>query len=352
MARFLKDRTVTKGQAPGSLILVGSKKMEKPVIRIMDYNSGKLDEAEIQNIEEANRYISGDSVTWINIYGIHDQDLINKVGDIFNIKSLYLEDIMNTDQMPKYITEDNYDAFILKMLEYTGEKISAEQITIILGKNYVLTLQEKVGDVFDPVRNRIRSHKSRIRLNNNDYLAYALMDVITDNYLHIIEKIGRNVENLEAKIFSNADNDIATEIYRNKIELSYLRKNIRPAKEAVLNMIRNQDSFFSQDTINYMDDLKEALIHATESIELYSNLVSDQLNTHNSLVSNKMNQVMKVLTIFASVFIPLTFIAGIYGMNFTNMPELKLKYGYLLFWILIILVGGLLMIYFKRKKWL
>ncbi|MFO7852834.1 MAG: magnesium/cobalt transporter CorA [Bacteroidota bacterium] len=354
MARFIKDRTHAKGQAPGSLVLIGQQKMEKPQIRIMDYGPNHLEEQELDSISDCEPYLKKDSVSWINIFGIHETEMINTLGEIFNIDNLLLEDFLNTDQMPKYVPGTEYNALILKMLDYKPEKntITAEQISLILGKNFVLTLQERKGDVFEPVRSRIRNHKGRVRLNNNDYLAYALMDIITDNYLILIEILGRKIENLETKIFSNNNEDVAEEIYHYKIELSFLRKNIRPAKEAILNLLKYEDTFFSTETLNYLEDLKESIIHATESIELYSSLVSDQLNTHNTLVSNKMNQVMKVLTIFASIFIPLTFIAGIYGMNFTYIPELNLKYGYLFFWILILIVGISLVLFFKKRKWL
>ncbi|MBN1387475.1 MAG: magnesium/cobalt transporter CorA [Bacteroidales bacterium] len=354
MARFLKDRSKAKGQAPGSLVLIGRQKMEKPQISLMDYGSDHLVEHELDSINDCIPYLKTKYVSWINIYGIHETEMINSIGEIFNLDNLLLEDILNTDQMPKYVSGGKYDAFILKMLDYDSDSniIKAEQISIILGKNFVLTLQERKGDVFDPVRSRIRNYGGRVRLNNNDYLTYALMDIITDNYLSIIETIGQKIENLETKIFSENNEEIASEIYRYKIELSFLRKNIRPAKEAIMNLLKNVDTLFRADTLSYMVDLKESIIHASESIELYSNLVSDQLNTHNTLVNNKMNQVMKILTIFASIFIPLTFIAGIYGMNFTNIPELRLKYGYLFFWILILIVGIILLLFFKKKKWL
>jgi len=354
MARFIKDRTSTKGHAPGSLILVGNKKMDKPVIRLMDYSSEHLEEKELGRIGDLTPYIERESVTWINIYGIHDLNLIKELGDILKLDNLLLEDILNTDQMPKYESGETYDAFILKMLDYdtVNNIIDAEQITIILGEHFVLTLQERVGDVFDPVRNRIRNNKGRVRLNNNDYLAYALMDVIADNYLAITEIIGRNIENLESRVFSETNENLATEIYRYKIELSFLRKNIRPAKEAIVFLLKADETYFSEDTRKYMADLKESLVHTGDSIDLYSNLVSDQLNTHNVLMSNRLNQVMKVLTIFASIFIPLTFIAGIYGMNFKFMPELSLKYGYLFVWIVILIVGISLLLFFKKRKWL
>ncbi len=354
MARFIKDRSQAKDQAPGSLVLIGSQKMEKTQIKIMDYRPDHLVESELESIKNCSQYLQKDSVSWINIYGIHEMEMMNDIGEIFNIDNLLMEDILNTDQMPKYVAGDKYDAFIMKMLDYDTDNniITAEQISIILGKNFVLTLQERKGDVFNPVRERIRNNKGRVRFNNNDYLAYTLMDIISDNYLNIIEMMGRKIEDLETKIFSDNNEDIAGEIYRYKIELSFLRKSIRPAKEAILNLLKNEDTFFSSDTLNYMNDLKESIIHTSESIELYSSLVSDQLNTHNTLVNNKMNQVMKVLTIFASIFIPLTFIAGIYGMNFTYIPELNLKYGYLFFWIFVIIAGTILLLFFKKKKWL
>ncbi|MFO7756742.1 MAG: magnesium/cobalt transporter CorA [Bacteroidales bacterium] len=354
MARFIKDRSRVKGKAPGSLILVGKQKMDKPQIRIMDYGPDYQEELEIESINDCEPFLKKESVSWINIFGIHDMDMMSEIGKIFNIDNLLMEDILNTDQMPKYVSGGNYDAFILKMLEYDTENniIRAEQISIILGENFLLTLQERKGDVFNPVRERIRNKGGRVRLNNNDYLAYALMDIISDNYYSIIELLGRKIEELEKEIFADNNPDIATEIYRYKLELSFMRKCIRPAREAMLNLFRNDDTFFSTDTLAYMNDLKESIIHTVESVELYSNMISDQLNTHNTLVNNKMNQVMKVLTIFASIFIPLTFIAGIYGMNFTYMPELDLKYGYLFFWIIIIIMVISLLLFFKKKKWL
>jgi magnesium transporter len=354
MARFIKDRSPAAGKAPGSLVLIGRQKMEKPQIRIMDYSADHMNESELESIKDCEPFLKTDSVSWINVFGIHEMEMIQDAGNIFGLDNLMLEDILNTDQMPKYVAGENYDAFILKMLDYDPDsnRIRAEQLTLILGENFILTLQERKGDVFNPIRERIRNHKGRVRLNNNDYLAYALMDIISDNYLSIIESLGRQIEDLEERIFSENNKDIAQNIYSYKIELSYLRKNIRPFKEGMMNLLKNEDSFFSPDTLNFMADLNESVTHANDSIELYSSLVSDQLNTHNTLVNNKMNQVMKVLTIFASIFIPLTFIAGVYGMNFRYIPELELKSGYFLFWILIIIIGISFIIFFKKKKWL
>lgn len=354
MARFLEDREKAKGQAPGSLIFIGKQKMERSVINIMDYNAQYLNEHNLESIDECIPYLSKDTVSWINIYGLHDVDLMKRVGELFKLDSLFLEDMLNTDQMPKYDDGETYDGFILKMFHHdkVDNQIHTEQLTLVLGERFVLTIQEQPGDVFESVRTRIRQHKGRVRLNYNDYLAYALMDTIVDSYMLLVESIGRQVEKVEAEIFNGKGRDVEKQIYHNKIEISYLRKNIRPMIEIVYYLQKSEHTHFTGDTKPFLHDLGDLVTQTTESIELYSGMVTDQLNIYNTIVSNKMNQVMKVLTIFASIFIPLTFIAGIYGMNFEHMPELGYKYSYPIFWLVIILVGSGLLNFFKRKGWL
>lgn len=354
MARFLKDRSKAKGTSPGSLILIGKQKMENTVIQFMKFDKDELIEKEVSSIQAAKEEIKAGAINWINIYGIHDLEMIQGIGTEFNIPSLLLEDILNTDQPPKYENGESYDAFILKMLHPVekSNRVHAEQISIILGENYVLTLQEQVGDFFNPVRERIRKGKGRIRNHGNDYLAYALMDTIADNYTILIENIGSKVEEMEDRLFSKMDSAIVEEIYQFKTELNYLRKSIRPVRDFLLILNRTEDSYFQERNRQFLNDLFDLVTQSTEAIELYNNMLSDQLNIYNTNMSNKMNEVMKTLTIFASVFIPLTFVAGIYGMNFEYMPELKYKYAYLIFWIAILVLGGGLFIYFKRKRWL
>ncbi|MCF8378806.1 MAG: magnesium/cobalt transporter CorA [Bacteroidales bacterium] len=354
MARFLKDRSSTKDKAPGSMILIGRQKLEKPIIRLMHYNAKEIMELECKTINEAFSYIKKDYVSWINIYGIHDMALMEELRDLFGLHPLLMDVILNTDSMPKYENHENHEALILKMLSFNENetKVHAEQLSIILGENYVLTLQEKIGDVFNPVRERIRNNKGKLRLLQNDYLVYVLTDTLADNYLLMTETMGRKIEDCEEMIFKATDDKIAETIYRHKTELSYLRKNIRPLREMMIYLLKSEDSFFSTTTIHFLHDLNTLITQTNESIELYSSMVSDQLNTYNSIMGNKMNQVMKVLTIFASIFIPLTFFAGIYGMNFENIPELKYKYGYFIFWGIMLSMGLGLLYYFKRKKWL
>jgi magnesium transporter len=353
MARFIKDRTASTGQIPGSLILIGKQKMDQSEIRLMEYNQESLVEKELESIEEVIAYKDSDLVSWINIYGIHDQDLMKRLGEIFELQPLFLEDIMNTDQRPKYEDGDFYDAFILKMLKYDedAKRISSEQFTLILGKQFVLTLQEQTGDVFNPVRERIRNAKKSSRLYNADYLAYALLDTVVDNYILVTESIGREIESLEDRLFSDPDKSLVEEIYKLKTELSYLRKSVRPVKDLMVHLLKTENSLFQEKYLHFLKDLNDLIIQSTDAIELYNGMISDHLNIYSTNVNNRINEVMKVLTIFASIFIPLTFLAGIYGMNFEFLPELSFKYSYLIFWIVVLSVGIGLLLYFKRKKW-
>lgn len=354
MARFIKNRKASKGQIPGSLILIGNQKMEKPVIQLMEYNPEHLEEKELSSIDEAGAIHDPGSVSWINIYGIHDQDLMGRIGEMFGLHPLFLEDIMNTDQRPIYEDGENYDSVILKMLKYDEREklISAEQFTLILGKHFVLTLQEQTGDVFNPVRERIRHAKPSSRLYDADYLAYALLDTIVDNYILVTEAVGREIESLEDRIFLNPERSLVREIYKLKTEVSFLRKSVRPVKDLMGQMMKSENTLVQEKYMHFLKDLNDLVIQATEAIELYNGMISDHLNIYSTNVNNRINEVMKVLTIFASIFIPLTFLAGIYGMNFEYLPELSFKYSYLIFWIVVICVVIGLLIYFKRKKWL
>ncbi|MFC2080466.1 magnesium/cobalt transporter CorA [Bacteroidota bacterium] len=353
MARFLKDRKASRGQVPGSLILIGKQKMEKSVINLIEYNEKELVEKQLASIDDARSCLNSEQVSWINIYGIHDLEMMKTVGEIFKLPSLFMEEILNTDQRPKYHDGDTFDGVILKMFRYeeATKTVIAEQLTLILGDKYILTLQEQPGDVFNPVRERIRKSKGRIRNRGNDYLAYAILDTVIDNYVHLIENLGSEVEKLEADLFNNSNKSIVEDLYRLKMEIAYMRKSVRPVRDVMQQLLKSDNSLFQENNYSFLRSLNELVGQAAEAIELYNNMISDQLNIHHTNVSNRGNEVMKVLTIFASIFIPLTFVAGIYGMNFENIPELKFKYGYLAFWIFSILIVSGLVLFFKKKKW-
>jgi magnesium transporter len=354
MARFIKDRKASDGQIPGTLILIGNQKMEQPVIQIVDYTPDKLEEKQLSSLEEAIPFIESDSVSWLNIYGIHDLELMGRLGELFDIHPLIMEDILNTDQRPKYDDGDVHDAFILKMLKYDhhNSQILSEQLSLILGKSYVITLQEQPGDVFNPVRERIRNARKNSRLFESDYLAYALLDTVVDNYILLTEEIGREIESMEERLFNNPDHSIVEDIYKLKTELSFLRKSVRPVKDLTRELLKSENSLFQEKHLHFLKDLDDLVTQSTEAIELYNAMITDHLSIYSTNMSNRINEVMKVLTIFASIFIPLTFLAGIYGMNFKYIPELSFRYSYLIFWIVVLCVGIGLLIYFKRKRWL
>jgi len=353
MARFLKKRGENKGQSPDTLVFIGSQKMETVQARVIDYDSTTLTEKELLEIKDGSHFKETKTVTWLNINGLHDTDLIREVGRIFELHPLVMEDILNTGQRPKIEDFDAYVFFVLKMIRFDmeTETIINEQLSIVMGENFLLTFQERPGDVFEPVRERIRRQKSRIRGSGTDYLAYALLDTVVDNYMYNIELIGEKIEDLEEGILAGYDSSVMEKINAFKQEINYLRKSIRPVREAILKITRLDSNLFHEQTLPFIKDLQDLISQATEAIDTYRDLLTDQLNIYNSVMANKMNDIMKVLTIFAAIFIPLTFVAGIYGTNFEYLPELHYKYSYFIFWAILIGMAGALLLYFKRKRW-
>ncbi len=354
MARFLNDRRAASGKMPGSLIHLGTKKIEKPRLRLLNYSSENVIEFEPEKLDDCLPYITKDTVTWINIDGLHDAEVIQKLGDLFEIHALLLEDMLNTDQRPKITETDKLLIVILKILEYDEktDRLSSEQISMILDDSFLVTLQEKVGDYFDPIRDRIRKNNGRLRRKEADYLTYALLDTIVDSYLVIIEKLGNMIEKTEAQIFTpDQPKGLMQKIYKHKTEINFLRKNIRPVKEILHRLIENESGFIADDNIKYFQDLNDLVVQATESIEIYQMMLNDQMTIYHANLDSKANEIMKVLTVFSAFFIPLTFVAGVYGMNFENLPELHFKYGYLYFWIFMLLIVIGLLAYFRKRKW-
>lgn len=353
MARFFKNRDKSKGKSPGSLIFIGSQKVDTVSTRIIDYDATSMNEKDLEDIQDGSHYKETQTVTWFNINGLHNVEVIGKIGRTFDLHPLVLEDILNTGQRPKIEDFDTYVFIVLKMIRFDKDTqmLVNEQLSLILGDKFLLTFQERPGDVFDPVRERIRKQKSRIRGSGTDYLAYALIDTVVDHYISIIEMLGEKIEDLEEDILSGQDAEVMEHIHAFKREINYLRKSIRPAKEAVFKLSRLDSELICEDTRPFLKDLEDLISQTAEIIDTYRDLLIDQLNIYNSVVANKMNDVMKILTIFAAVFIPLTFIAGIYGTNFEYLPELHYKYSYYIFWGVLIVMAVSLLYYFKRKKW-
>jgi magnesium transporter len=355
MSRFFKKVSEKAGLAPGSLIHISEKKIEKARITIMDYDEKNLSEKEAKSVEEFFPFKEAPSVTWINVDGLHDIEIIEKIGEHFDLHSLVLEDIVNTNQRPKYEDYGNYVYIVLKML-YFGEnkkkEIKAEQVSVIVGKNFVISFQEAEGDVFNSARERIRNYKGRIRKMGADYLAYALMDAIIDNYFIILEKLGEKIEDMEEDLVKNPSPGTLKIIHNLKTETIFLRKSVWPLREVINSLERKESSLICETTIPFLRDLYDHTIQVIDSVETFRDLISGMLDIYLSSISNKMNNVMKVLTIIATIFIPLTFIAGIYGMNFKFMPELEWRWGYPVVWAVMVFIFVAMLFYFKRKNWI
>jgi len=352
MPKLTKRKSKTPGLPPGTLVHVGERKTHKVKITVIDYDDKKFQQTEMKDVDECSRYKDTATVTWINMDGIHEIDLLKALGESFTIHSLVLEDILNTGQRPKMDDYEDYLFIVMKMFYFDEEKkeIIPEHISLILGHNFVISFQEAQGDVFNPVRERLEKNYGRIRKMGADYLTYALMDAVVDNYFVIMEKQGENIEVLE-EIYDDPHVNAISEIHRLRRELIYLRKSIWPLREVINIMQRQEHPLIKKGTRVFLRDLYDHLIQVVETIETYREMATSLLDLYLSSISNRMNEVMKVLTIIATIFIPLSFIAGVYGMNFRYMPELEWRYGYLYALALMLAVALVLLGYFKRKEW-
>lgn len=348
------QRAKKAGLPPGTLIYTGEKKVEKPRISFIDYDETQFQEKEVKKIEECFPFKDTPTVTWINIDGVHDIDIIEKLGKHFDLHPLILEDIVNTEQRPKMEDSGNYIFIVLRMLFYDGKEneIKSEQFSLVLGSNFVISFQESIGDVFEPVRDRIRKGKGRIRKMGSDYLAYALIDTIVDNYFIVLEKVGEVIEDIEDELVKKPTPETLQIIHNLKREAISLRKSVWPLRELVSGLERAETPLIHESTKIYLRDVYDHTIQVIDTVESSRDMLSGMLDIYLSSISNRMNEVMKVLTIFAAIFIPLTFIAGVYGMNFAFMPELAWHWGYPVVIIVMALVAVVLLFYFRRKKWL
>ncbi|MBN1795103.1 MAG: magnesium/cobalt transporter CorA [Sedimentisphaerales bacterium] len=355
MARTNHRHSRKAGLPPGTLVHIGEKKTESVRITLINYDAERFEEKKIDRIEQCFDLKDTSTVTWINIDGLHDVGLIEKIGSGFGLHPLVLEDLLNSGQRPKFEDFESYAFIVFKMLGYDEKKkdVLSEQVSLILGRNFVLSIQEQPGDVFDGIRERIRNAKGRIRKMGCDYLAYALLDAVVDSYFGILEKIGDRIEIIEEKLVSKPDEKMLHEIHNLKSEMLYLRKSVWPLREVISGLTRAESELITDATGIYLRDVYDHTVQVIDTIESYRDMVSGMLDIYLSSVSNRMNAVMKVLTIIATIFMPLGFFAGVYGMNFEYMPELKWRWAYPVgFWGVIVIVVLGMLIYFKRKKWL
>jgi magnesium transporter len=349
-----KRRSKPAGLPPGTLIHVGERRVENVRMTYIDYNEQNFDEKQVAAIEDCFVFKTTPTVTWINIDGLHDVQIIEKIGQRFEMHPLVLEDILHTGQRPKFEDYERYIFIVITMLSFNGENqaIETEQVSIVLGSNFVISFQERVGDVFDQLRERIRNAKGRIRKMGPDYLAYALLDAVVDSYFSILEKIGDRVEILEEELVGAPTEQTLQKIHRLKREMIILRRSVWPLREVISGLQRTESELITEPTSVYLRDVYDHTIQIIDTIESFRDMVSGMVDLYLSSLSNKMNSVMKVLTIIATIFIPLTFIAGVYGMNFENMPELKWRFGYAAALLAMAIVAIVMLIYFRKKKWL
>ena len=343
----------TTGLPPGTVVYSGEDQTAKIKITLLEYNEKEFIEKDFTDFDECLLHVKPDMVKWINVDGIHDTTIIQKIGEKFSIHSLTLEDIANTDQRPKFEDYENYLVSIMKMLSYDTQ-VHAEQLCIILlDNNTVLSFQEaQGGDAFDIIRARIRSGKGRVRKMAADYLAYCLIDAVVDLYFVILEKIGDRIEVLEEELIHEPNKETMRFLHSMKREMIFLRKAVWPMRELINNFERCESKFIKKATRLFLRDLYDHTIRVIDTVETFRDLLSGMMDIYLSSVSNKMNEVMKVLTIITTIFIPLSFFAGIYGMNFDNMPELHWRYSYYALWTGMIAIAVGMVFYFKRRKWL
>ncbi|OGW38280.1 MAG: magnesium and cobalt transport protein CorA [Nitrospirae bacterium RBG_13_39_12] len=359
MVRQIKGRSKKSGLPPGTPVHVGDRKTEIIKISLIDYDKESFEMRVTQTVEECFAYKGKPTVTWINVDGLHEVSSVEQLGNCFGLHPLTIEDILNTEQRPKLDVFDTYIFIVVKMHTWNEKtkEITGEQMSLILGDNFVITFQEKEGDIFDEVRNRIKNNKGRIRKSGADYLAYSLMDALVDNYFRVLESIGEDIEEMDEELIKNPTPRTLHKIHFLKREMIFLRKTVWPIREVISRLVREETGLIKDSTKIYLRDIYDHIIQIIDTVETYRDVISGMLDVYLSSISNRMNAVMKVLTIFAAIFIPLTFIVGLYGMNFNtekspyNMPELNWYYGYPVALGLMLFVSLIMLFLFKKKKW-
>jgi len=353
MTRIIEKKKQEIGLAPDELVFRGQKKADKVLLRFIDFDASSMTEDAVKTVKEVSEFQHKDTVTWINVDGIHNTTIMQEITTVFNLDTLVMAEVLNTDARPRIIEYDNCVLITIKMLRLDDKagKTLIENLSLILTKSVIISFQEQRGDVFEPVRERIRRQKKRIRNGGTDYLTFALLDIVVDNYLYVISILGEKIETLEERLLLNPHQNIINEINNYKRELNFLRKSIKPAKEMIFSLIKTESEFITESTYVHFKELEDNISQANDATDNYREILSDQLNIYHTTISSKLNDIMKFLTVFSVIFIPLTFIAGIYGTNFEYVPELSYKYSYFIMWLVMIIVAIGMLIFFKRKNW-
>lgn len=353
--RLVKKRSSKAGLPPGTLVHIGERHREAARVSIIAYDEETITAQTSDDLAPCTPLRGQPGVRWINVEGIHSVELLQKLGECYGLHPLVLEDILNTDQRPKREDYGAYLFIVLKMLSLKsgGEGVAAEQMSLILGPDFVISFQEGLaGDPFDPVRERLRTGRGKIRSLGADYLIYSLMDAIVDNYFAILESVAERIERLEEELVENPSRETVGKLHALKREIIFLRKSIWPLREVISGLERRESSLVREETVIYLRDVYDHTVQIIDTVETFRDILSGLLDIYLSTISNRTNEVMKVLTIIATLFMPLTFIAGLYGMNFRYMPELDWHWGYPAVLLLMLAVAGGMLKFFRKKNWI
>jgi magnesium transporter len=341
------------GLSPYALIFRGQKKTEKSLLRVMDFDLNDVRELEVKTPEELGALKDSKTLSWLNIDGLDNAELMENLATVFKIDNNILSDVMNPSARPKVQEFESGIFASIKMLQYNekNDNLSVENLSIIITHNTLISFQEQPGVVFEPIRDRIRKHKNKIRTSGSDYLAFALLDIVVDNYIYVIGLLGDKIENLEDEISINPKKELLENINAFKRELNFLRKHIKPAKEMILNLAKMESEFIHDENHIHFKELQDNVNEASELSDSYREILYDQLNIYHTTMTTKLNEIMRILTVFSVIFIPLTFLVGVYGTNFVYLPEKDWHYGYFAMWGVMIITTMFMLWYFKRKKW-
>jgi magnesium transporter len=354
MHRSMIKRSRKTGLPPGSLVHVGLERAEKTRITVLDYDVEHVEEREVHAVEELAPYIGKPSVTWIDVVGIHEPKVIEQIGCQFQIHPLLMEDIMNTTQRPKIDDLGKYICLILKMITFdeTVMELRIEQLSLVFSDDFVLSFQESETAIFKPLRDRIRNSLGRVRKMGTDYLAYSIMDAVVDHYFVVMEQMGEKIDSLENEVVANPKRETLRGVQRLRDEILLVRRSVWPLREVISLLERAESPLVDKSSSFFFRDVYEHTIQVMDTVDTYRDILSGMFDIYLSSISNRLNEVMKVLTIIATLFMPLTFLAGVYGMNFEHMPELKWQYGYFMLWGVMILIALAMLVYFRKRKWI
>jgi len=354
MRKLIRRITKKAGLPPGSLEYVGEVRREPPKLTVMTYGAQQVEEREVAAVEECIPVDDASTTTWVSVAGVHEAEIISKLGACYEIHPLVLEDILNTQQRPKLEDFERYVFVVVKLLRFDEDanELAVEQVSLVVMPTAVISFQETTHDLFGPVRARIRNGRGRIRTGGVDYLAYALLDAVVDNYFAILEQLAGQIEGLEDHLVSDPSPETLNAIYKLKREMIFLRRSVWPLREVLSGLTRGGSDLIKETTVPYLRDVYDHTIQVIDTTESFRDVVSGMHDTYLSSISNRMNEVMKVLTIIATIFIPLTFLAGIYGMNFEYMPELRWHWAYAAVWVVMGVVTVAMIVYFRKRRWL